>query len=195
MDVFEAIRNRRSIRHYKADPVDEKTVQAVLEAAHWAPSWGNMQCWRFIEVRDPGVKSRIAATLMKETIDNEPVENAATGAIKQAPVLIIIIAEVGQAGCLYDGTPVTDKGHYWYMFDVALAMENLTLAAYALGLGTVIVGNFDAAKVAKILGVPDGFCVVTMTPLGVPDHKGQVSPRKKLSEVHYKEMFSGKKDI
>jgi nitroreductase len=189
MDVFEAIRNRRSIRHYKTDPVDEKTVQAVLEAAHWAPSWGNMQCWRFIEVRDPAIKSQIAGTLMKETIDNELVENAATDAIKQAPVLIVICAEVGRAGCLYDGTPVTDKGDYWYMFDVALAMENLTLAAYALGLGTVIVGNFDAAKVAEILGVLPGFCVVTMTPLGVPDHKGQVSPRKKLSEVHYKERF------
>jgi nitroreductase len=190
MDVFEAVRNRRSIRHYKADPVDEKTVQAVLEAAHWAPSWGNMQCWRFIEVRNPAVRAQIAATLMKEIIDNEPVENAATGAIKQAPVLIVISAEVGQAGCLYDGTPMTDKGNYWYMFDVALAMENLTLAAYALGLGTVIVGNFDAAKVAEILGVPGGFCVVAMTPLGYPDHKGQVSPRKKLSEVHYKEKFS-----
>jgi nitroreductase len=191
MDVFEAIRGRRSIRHYKADPVDEKTVQAVLEAAHWAPSWGNMQCWRFIEVRDPAIKSRIAATLKKETVDNESVENAATEAIKQAPVLIVIGAEVGRAGCLYDGTPVTDKGNYWYMFDVALAMQNLTLAAYALGLGTVIVGNFDAARVAEILEVPAGFCVVTMTPLGVPDHKGQVSPRKKLSDVHYKEKFSG----
>jgi nitroreductase len=191
MDVFEAIRNRRSIRHYKADPVDDKTVQAILEAAHWAPSWGNMQCWRFIEVRDPAIRSRIAATLKKETVDNELVENATTGAIKQAPVLIVITAEVGRAGCLYDGTPVTDKGNYWYMFDVALAVQNLNLAAYALGLGTVIVGNFDAAKVAEILGVPDGFCVVAMTPLGVPDHKGQVSPRKKLSEVHYKEKFSG----
>jgi nitroreductase len=193
MDVFDAIRDRRSIRHYKADPVDDKIVQAVLEAAHWAPSWGNMQCWRFIEVRDSVIRSRIAATLKKETVDTELVENAATGAIKQAPVLIVICAEVGRAGCLYDGTPVTDKGNYWYMFDVALAVQNLTLAAYALGLGTVIVGNFDAAKVAEILGVPDGFCVVAMTPLGFPDHKGQVSPRKKLPEVHYKEKFPDKK--
>jgi len=189
MDVFEAIKNRRSIRHYKTDPVDEKTVQTVLEAAHWAPSWGNTQCWRFIIVRDPNTRSQIADTLLREIIDSESVKNAATGAINQAPVLIVICAEIGQAGCRPVGVQVTDKGDYWYMFDIALAMQNLTLAAHALGLGTVIIGGFDAPKVAKILGVPPGFCVVTMTPLGVPDHKGQVSPRKQLSEVLYKEKF------
>lgn len=190
MDVFEAIRNRRSIRHYRADPVDDNTVQAVLEAAHWAPSWGNTQCWRFIVVRDPPTKSQIADTLLREIIDNESVKNAATGAINQAPVLVVICAEIGQAGCRPAGVQITDKGDYWYMFDIALAMENLTLAAHALGLGTVIIGGFDAPKVAKILGVPSGFCVVTMTPLGVPDRKGQVSPRKQLSEVLYREKFT-----
>ena len=189
MDVFEAIRNRRSIRRYKTNPVDDKTVQTVLEAAHWAPSWGNIQCWRFIVIRDPKIKSQIAGTLTRIKIDNELVENAATRAIEQAPVLIVLCAEMSQAGCRPDGTPVTDKGDYWYMFDIALAMENLTLAAHALGLGTVIVGGFDAPEVARILEVPVGFCVVTMTPLGIPDHKGQVSPRKQLSEVLYNEKF------
>jgi nitroreductase len=189
MDVFEAIKNRRSIRHYKTDPVDDKTVQAVLEAAHWAPSWGNIQCWRFIVVRDPQIKSEIADTLMKTKIDNEWVENAAAKAINQAPVLVVLCAEKGKAGCRADGTPVTNKGDYWFMFDVALAMENLVLAAHALGLGTVIVGGFDAGKTAQILGVPDGYSVVTMTPLGVPHHKGQVSPRKQLSEVLYREKY------
>jgi nitroreductase len=190
MDVFDAIRNRRSIRHYKSDPVDDKAVQAVLEAAHWAPSWGNMQCWRFITVRDPGIKSELAGSLTKIIIDNETVENAAAKAIKQAPVLIVLCAAMSQAGCRPDGTPLTDKGAYWYMFDTALAMENLTLAAHALGLGTVIVGNFDAARAGQILEVPSGYCVVAMTPLGFPDRKGQVSPRKQLSSVVYQEKFA-----
>jgi nitroreductase len=189
MDVFEAIKNRRSIRHYKTDPVDDKTVQAVLEAAHWAPSWGNLQCWRFIVVRDPDIKSAISDTLTKVKIDTEWVENAAARAVKHAPVLVVLCAEKSKAGCWADGTPVTDKGDYWFMFDVALAMENLTLAAHALGLGTVIVGNFDAVKTAQILGVPDSYSVVTMTPLGIPEHKGQVSPRKQLSEVLYREKY------
>jgi nitroreductase len=189
MDVFEAIKNRRSIRHYRTDPVDDKKVQAVLEAAHWAPSWGNLQCWRFIVVRDPKIKSEVAGTLTKIKIDNEWVENAAAKSIRQAPLLVVLCAEKGKAGCSADGTPVTDKGDYWFMFDVALAMENMALAAYALGLGTVIVGGFDSAKVAHILDVPLGYTVVTMTPLGVPDHKGQVSPRKQLSEVLFNERY------
>jgi nitroreductase len=168
--------------------VDDKTVNTVLEAAHWAPSWGNKQCWRFIVVRDPKIKTEVADTLMKVKIDNEWVENAAARSVKHAPVLIVLCAELGTAGFRSDGTKVTDKGD-WFMFDIALAMENLALAAHSLGLGTVIVGGFDAGKVAQILEVPAGFAVVTMTPLGFPDHKGQVSPRKELSAVLYKEKY------
>jgi nitroreductase len=189
MDVFEAIRNRRSIRRYKTDPVDDAAVQKVLEAAHWAPSWGNTQCWRFIVVRDPQIKTAISDSLMKIKIDNEWVENAAATAVKRAPVLIVICAEIGKAGYSRDGTAVTDKGEYWYMFDIALAMENLTLAAHALGLGTVIIGGFDAVKTGQILDVPDGFKVVAMTPLGIPDHTGQVSPRKNLAEATYQDKY------
>ena len=189
MDVFEAIKNRRSIRHYKTDPVDDKTIETVLEAAHWAPSWANKQCWRFIIIRDPETRAKISDTLLKVKVDNEWVETAAAGAITQAPVLIVICAEIGKAGYRSDGTPVTDKGDYWFMFDVALAVENLTLTAHVLGLGTVIVGAFDAVKVAELLEVPDGLRVVVMTPLGFPARKGQVSPRKAVSEVLYKEKY------
>lgn len=189
MEVLEAIRTRRSIRHYKTDAVDDKALQAVLEAAHWAPSWGNMQCWRFIVVRDSNTKAKVADTLMKVKVSNEWLENAAANAIKQAPVLIVICAEMGKAGC-HDGTPVTDKGDYWFMFDVALAMENLVLAAHALGLATVIVGDFDAKKAAEILEVPEGFNVVTMTPLGFPAQEGKISPRRELSDSTFNEKFN-----
>jgi nitroreductase len=189
MDVLEAIRKRRSIRRYKNTPVDDKELQTVLESAHWAPSWGNLQCWRFIVVRDPKIKAEISDTLMKVKIDNEWVENAAARAIEQAPILIVICAETGKAGYRSDGTPATDKADFWYIFDVALAMQNLTLSAHALGLGTVIVGGFDAKKTAEILEVPNGVHVVTMTPLGYPDHTGQVSPRKELSEVTYHDKY------
>ncbi len=189
MDVIEAIKNRRSIRQYKSDPVDDKAVNTVLEAAHWAPSWGNIQCWRFIVVRDSKTKSELADSLLKVKVDNEWVENAAARAINQAPVVIVLCAELGKAGFRSDGSPGIDKREYWFMFDVALAMENLVLAAHSLGLGTVIIGGFDANKVAQILDVPSELTVVTMTPLGFPDHKGQVSPRKDLSEVICKEKY------
>jgi nitroreductase len=190
MDIFEAIKNRRSIRQYKTDPVDDKTVREILDAAHWAPSWGNIQCWRFIVVRDAKVKAEISTTLDKVKVEDDWVENAAASSIKQAPVLIVICAEKGKAGYTIDGKPLTDKAKYWYLFDVALAIENLTLAACAKGLGTVIIGGFDAPKTAKILNVPAHYTVVTMTPLGVPAQTGQISPRKQLDEVLYQDKFT-----
>ena len=187
MEVLEAIKTRRSIRRYKPDPVDDKALQTVLEAARWAPSWANTQCWQFIVVRDSSTKVELANSLIMTKRDDTMVENPATRAIMQAPVVIVACAKLGKSG-YYQGEPVTDKGD-WYMFDVALAMQNLTLAAHALGLGTVHVGYFDAKKVAEVLGVPDGFCVVEMTPLGYPDHEGKVTPRKELSEIVFHDRY------
>jgi len=189
MEVFEAIRTRRSIRHYKNEPVDDDTVYKILEAAHWAPSWKNTQCWRFIVVRDAETRAKIADSLVKVKFDNEFIDNAGTVAIKQAPVLIVLCAEIGKAGYGTEGTPVTDKGD-WFMFDVALAMQNLVLAAHSLGLGTVHVGAFDAKKVAELLAVPRGFAVVEMTPLGYPDEQPTARKRKELAEIMSYERFT-----
>jgi nitroreductase len=187
MEVLEAIKTRRSIRHQKSDPIDDETLQTVLEAARWAPSWANTQCWRFVVVRDNNIKTALADTLSKRKRDDTVSYNPATDAMKQAPVVIVACAEMGKAGCR-DGTPTTDKGD-WFMFDVALAMQNLVLAAHALGLGTVIVGAFDAKKAAEILEIPEGFCVVAMTPLGFPEREGRVTSRKELSEIVFYDKY------
>ncbi len=75
------------------------------------------------------------------------------------------------------------------MFDVALAMQNLVLAAHSLGLATVHVGHVDAKKAANILKVPPGYCVVEMTPLGYPDQQRNPRPRKELSEIVFYNQF------
>ena len=181
MDVMEAITSRKSIRRYKTDPVDDKTVTQVLEAARWAPSWANTQCWRFIVVRDARTREELAKTL---------INNPATKAMTIAPVIIVACAQMGVSG-LENGAIATDKGD-WFMFDVGVAMQNLVLAAHALGLGTVHVGLFDARKAASILGVPDGYCVVEMTPLGYPDQQPKPRPRKELSEMVYYEGWGRK---
>jgi len=180
MEVIEAIKTRRSIRKYKSTPVDDKTLEQVLEAAQWAPSWANTQCWRFIVVRDNGIKTQLAETLSQN--------NPATDAIKNAPLAIVACAQKQRSGH-YRGEPSTDKGDGWLMFDVGLAMQNLVLAAHALGLGTVHVGAFDAKKAEGILGVPEGYCVVEMTPLGYPDQEARIPPRKELSEIVYNDKF------
>ena len=189
MEVLEAIKTRRSIRHYKPDPVDDETLRKVLEAAQWAPSWANVQCWRFIVVRDNNIKVELANSLVKTVKKPDgAVYNPAFNAITQAPVVIIACAELGRSGISPDGTPDTDKGD-WFMFDVALAMQNLALAAHALGLGTVIVGALDTKKAADILHVPAGYCVVAMTPLGFPAREGKAPPRKELTDIVFYNKF------
>ena len=182
MDVLEAIKTRRSIRKYKPDPIDDALLTKVLDAAHLAPSWANTQCWRFVVVKDKDTKSKLADTLTPT--------NSALDAIRSAPVVIVACAELGKAGA-HGGPWETDKGD-WFMFDVALAMDHLTLAAHSLGLATVHVGLFDAKKAEAVLGVPSGFRVVEMTPLGYPDQVRDPRPRKPLSEVVFYEKWGGK---
>jgi nitroreductase len=184
MDTLEAIRTRRSIRKYKTTPVDDNLLTQVLEAARLAPSWANTQCWRFIIVRNDSTKAELAAALS--------VNNPSTNAIKTAPIVIVLCAELKRSG-YYKGAPTTVKGD-WHMFDAALAMENLVLAATSLGLGTVHVGNLDSKKVEAILGVPEGFTAIEMTPLGYPDGETRIVPRKELAEIVFNENFVVKQE-
>jgi nitroreductase len=154
-------------------------LEAVLEAGRLAPSWANTQCWRFIVVRDPALKDRLAAVLSEK--------NPATEAVKHAPIVIVACAELGQSG-YYSGKVSTEKGD-WYLYDVALALENMALAAHSLGLGTVHVGLFDMAKTAQLLDVPRGFTVVAIMPLGYPDQTPTPRPRKELSQIVFYDRF------
>jgi nitroreductase len=189
VELFDAVKTRRSIRRYTDAPVDDKHIEAILEAGRWAPSWSNTQCWRFIVVRDPAVKARLGDTLVPLKLPNKTIDNPSLKTVKTAPVVIVACAELGRSG-FNGGAVATDKGD-WFMFDVALAMQNIALAAHALGLGTVHVGLFDAKKAAEILGLPTGFCVVEMVPLGCPDpaYEVKVPPRKALSEIVFRDKW------
>lgn len=180
MEVLEAIKTRRSVRHYKDTPVSDEILNKVLEAARWAPSWANTQCTKYIVVKDTETKLKLSETVNKG--------NPATEALKNAPIVIVACAELNKSG-YYKGQPVTDKGD-WYMFDVGIAMENLALAAHALGLGTVHVGYIpDSKKISEILDVPDGIVPVEMTPLGYPAGEVKAPPRKELSEIVFYERY------
>jgi nitroreductase len=193
MELFEAIKSRRSIRRYTSAPVDDKKIEAILEAGRWAPSWSNTQCWRFVVVRDPKIKAKLAETLLKFKLPDRVIDNPAINIINTVPVVIVVCAETGKSG----GPPgpgggggefITDKGD-WFMFDAALAVQNMVLAAHGLGLGTVILGTFDASRVEKALGVPKGYRAVTMFPVGVPAQEGKAPPRKELSELVIKDKW------
>ncbi len=184
MDLMEAIKNRRSIRKFTAEPVTDKELETVLEAARWAPSWTNCQCTRYIVVKDASVKAEIA----NQAVDPS---NPAHNGIKLAPVLLVVCSILGRSGYM-KGEIQTDKGD-WFMFDTALATQNLSLAAHSLGLGTVHVGFFDAAKVAKIMGVPEGVAVVELIPLGRPEGEVRPPKRKELAETVFYERYGQSK--
>jgi len=162
MEVFEAIKTRRSIRHYESEAIAEEKLNAVLEAARWAPSWANTQCWRFIVVRNDDTKAKLADALTSW--------NPAHEAVKEAPVVIVACAELGKSG-FFQGEP---------------------LVAHSLGLGTVHVGAFDAQNVAHILNVPQGVVVVEVLPLGYPAREGRTPKRKELSELVFQENYGQK---
>ena len=176
MDTIEAIKTRRSIRKYKDTPVTDEQLKTVLEAVQWAPSWGNTQCWEIIVVKDPAVKEKLAATLSPG--------NPSTDAVKNAPVVIVACATKEKSG-YYKGVPITVKGD-WLMYDIGLAMQNLSLAAHAIGLGTVQIGAFNSEDAETALGVPEGVTIVALAPLGVPAAESRAPKRRAIEEfAHY----------
>jgi nitroreductase len=151
VDVLDAIRRRRSVRSYALDkPIPADVMQRMLEALRLAPSACNIQPWHFILVAD--------ATLRRE------VARVANGQswMAEAPVIVV--------GCGFPEQAYKRMGGYGNSVDVdlAIALDHLTLAAVAEGLGTCWIGAFDEAKIKALLGVPRQVKVVAMTPLGYP---------------------------
>lgn len=179
MDEFMRIlTTRRSIRKFRSDPIPDEMLSQVLEAVRWSPSWANTQCWEVVVVRDLERRTALKGTLGR---------NPASEAIVQVPVVLVLCARLGRAG-FKQGVPVTRFGE-WFMYDLGICTQSLCLAAHSLGLGTVIVGSFAHEQVEKILGVPEGVQVVSMIPIGWPDHVPSAPPRRPIEEFVHQERF------
>lgn len=148
MDIFEAIKTRRSIRKYQDRPVEEEKLKAVLESVQMAPSWANMQCWRLVVVKDRAKKERMSELSYLESYyaTKAHKSNPARKALAAAPVVIVLCADPAESGSV--------RGQSYYLTDAGLAAENLMLAACGLGLGTVFVGIFDEDEVRTLLNIP-----------------------------------------
>ena len=180
MDTLEAIRTRISVRKFSDRPVEPEKLQAVLEAARLAPSWANMQCWRFVVVQDQAVKERISELSYVESFfaTRGYKFNPAQKALAQAPVVIVACADPVQSGDL--------GGQHYYMTDLGITAENLMLAAHDQGLGSVFVGVFDEEQLGDLLDIPPGVRIVGLFPIGYPLEEGKSGPpRKPLEEIVY----------
>ena len=179
MELMQAIRERRSIRKFDDRPVSDEVVAKLMEAVMFSPSWANTQCWELVQVKDPARREALRQTLSKG--------NPATKAVVSAPALFAICARLEASG-YYNGK-VTTKFGDWFMFDLGIASQNICLTAHALGLGTVIVGLFDHNKAAEILGVPEGYELVDMIPLGYPAKSPEAPKRREVGEFTHHDSF------
>ncbi len=189
METLEDIRTRRSVRKFLDRPVEPEKLQAVLEAARAAPSWANLQCWRFVVVQDPQVKARISELSYVEAYfaTKSYKANPAQKGLAQAPVVIVACADPDRSGNL--------RNKHYYMTDLGIAAQNLMLAAHAVGLGTVFVGVFNEEGLSELLGIPAGIRIVGLFPVGYPQEAGKPGPpRKPLDEIVFYENWkiSGK---
>jgi nitroreductase len=170
LDVFEAIKERRSVRVYADEKVSDNDVERLIEAARWAPSAGNIQPWEFVIVKDTETKRKLSDATLNQTF------------IQKAPVVIIVCADVTRSSRGYGS-----RGEHLYSIqDTAAATENILLAAQELGLATCWVGAFRENEVAKAVKAPKNMKPVAIVPVGHPAEK-PVAPQKRLVNeiVHY----------
>lgn len=184
MDTLEAIRTRRSVRKFAPRPIEPEKLQTVLEAARQAPSWANMQCWRFLVVQDQAVKEKLSDLSYVEAFfaPKGYKSNPAQKALAEAPVVVVACAVPGDSGDL--------RGQQYYLADVGIATENMMLAAHALGLGSVFVGVFDEEAVGELLDIPPDIRIIGLFPLGYPEGETKSGPpRKALDDIVYYEKW------
>ena len=180
MELHDAVMTRRSVRKFTDYTVTDDEIKELMQAAQWAPSWSNTQCWEFIVVRDKD--------LIKQVTDTYSGTNPARKCSESASVLIACCAKSDLPG-YRDGVKRT-KFDSWYMFDLGIAVQNIWLRAHDLGLGTVVVGSIDHAKCGELLNVKPPYELVCVLPVGKPVELKKEGPkRKEISEFMHRERF------
>ena len=165
-DLLEIIRNRRTIRRFETTPVDEEKIQKILEAGRWAPSFTNLQPWKFIVVKEGG---------LKKAVDTAARESVLHWGIDEAPIVILVCADRR-----VDPLHAIETG--------AAATQNMTLMAHSLGLGTGwigIMGTEAETAIQKLLRFPETMRIISLIPIGIPREfpKGVRKPIEELVEV------------
>lgn len=169
MDFFEAVSGRYSCRKYLDKPVEDETLEKIIEAARLAPSASNRQEWRFVAVTDPAKRKEFTRIALGQQF------------VAEAPVIL--------AACAATDNHVMACGQLCYAIDLAIALEDVALAATALGLATCWIGAFEEEPVKELLGIPDGVRVVELMPLGYPADHHHARCRLPLDEILMREAW------
>jgi nitroreductase len=175
---------RQSVRRYKPDPVPEEHLRIILDAARRAPTSGNQQPWKFLVIRDRARIERLRERCVDRFLPRHEGEAEADYKSRREK------AEKGFAG--YFTAPVyvvvlTDSQSTYPSYnhhDGPMAAGYLMLAARALGYGSVyITDSIPEAVTQEVLGIPERYKRVCITPIGVPDGWPEPKAKKKLEEM------------
>lgn len=168
MEVFEAIKKRRSIRRFDSSrQISEEQIEKLLEAARWAPSAGNLQSWFFVVVKDQETKEKLVEAAWGQDF------------IAEVPVVIVSCADLKRSASRYG-----DRGETLYAIqDTTIASQNICLTATEMGLGTVWVGAFAEEEVSRILELPENLHPIAILPIGYPAESPPPPPRRPIKEI------------
>jgi nitroreductase len=175
MELLEALRTRRSVRQWTAEPVPDEQLKELIEAAAKAPSGSNTQPWAFVVIREQGRLKRLRA--------------AAPGIAGRAAAIVLICLDKQRA----DEEPGTAEYDMVHM-TLGAAMQNLLLAAHDQGLGACAIGSFHHASLASIVSLPPYLEVKLLVALGYPVSQPAAPPLRPLSEVCYFEEVGSNGD-
>ena len=165
MSLLDLIRQRKSVRNFRDQPVEREKIMACLEAARLAPSACNSQPWKFIVIDDPKLKDKLS-------------QIAFTGIYsintfcKKAPVIVAVISEKGKFIARIGGM---FRGTRYYLIDIGIAIEHFVLQAEELGLGTCWIGWFNERAVKQVLNIPQYKKIDILIALGYYD-KAKIGP-------------------
>ena len=203
MDIFEAIGTQRAMRRLKNDPVSDEDIWKILDAAIKAPSGGNRQPWNFIVVRDPETKGKIGEYYLdawnkvyvagagRAGLDDPSKSRVYRSAehlahhLAEAPVLIIATIRTG------GGNVGPTAGGSIYP-----AVQNLMLAARALGLGTTLTSlhKLHEQEVKELLGIPEQVETMALIPVGWPKGRFGAPERLPVEKVDYWEQWGDRRE-
>ncbi len=194
-DVQALIQGRRSIRRYTAQPVPPETLERLLTAAVWAPSAHNRQPWRFVTVTAAETKQRLARAMADRLradrlADGDALEAVEADAARSqaritgAPVVVAVCLTLADM----DAYPDARRQNAEYLMavqSVAMAVQNLLLAAQAEGLGAcwMCAPLFCSEAVVGALGLPAEWQAQALVTLGFPGSAGKPAIRRPLAEV------------
>ncbi len=168
MEVFEAIKGRRSIRKYTKESIPEDFIVKILDAGRWAPSASNRQPWSFMILKDGEVRRRVAEATTYGKF------------LADAPLGIVVVVDP-QAST----HPVEDG---------AIASQNMLLAAHALGLGACWIGAYNSfyeEKIKTILSIPKNKRLLSIISIGFPA-ESPTKTRKELGQIVFTDQYGGK---